>query len=296
MAGDSLTCAIGLMQPQRFAKSSIHMDNESRILAEGCSIYSNSVSRYGLRADGAAELKAQSICSTGGVLQFKPNSFSPKPLNDCPKIEDPLGDRSGPAYGGCNENGLVVTENTDLKPGVYCSGLTISGDANVTLLPGIYVIKDGPFTVADTASITGVGVSFYLTGDKSTFDFQNGTSIDLSAMETGALAGILLFEDRNVPYSFEFNPFDLYNLPEDVRLNKISSNNARNLLGTIYLSRSILLIDAEAEVADESAYTAIITGRLWLQKGPILSLNANFTETKVPVPNGLMGTEPILVK
>ncbi len=81
-----------------------------------------------------------------------------------------------------------------------------------------------------------------------------------------------------------------------MRLHKISSNNARNLLGTIYLSRSILLVDADAPVADASAYTAIITGRLWLQAGPTLTLNANYSKTTVPVPGGLMGTEPMLVK
>ncbi len=229
-------------------------------------------------------------------MQFRQNSFSPAPITDCPKIEDPLGDRAAPDYGGCTYDALVVTKNTDLKPGVYCNGLTISGNANVTLQNGLYVIKDGPLVVADTVSLTGNAVSFFLTGSKSTFDFQKDTTIDLAAMESGSLAGLLFYEDRDVPYSFNFNPFFLSKLPDDVRLHKISSNNARNLLGTIYLSRSILLVDADAPVADASAYTAIITGRLWLQAGPTLTLNADYTKTKVPVPNGLMGTEPILVK
>ena len=296
MAGDSLTCIIGLMQPEKFAQSSLHLDNDSRILAEGCSVYSNSVSRFGLRADGNAEMTAQSICSAGGIMQLRDNSFKPAPITDCPKIEDPLQDRATPVHGGCNHDNLIVTDNTDLKPGVYCNGLTISGSAKVTLQNGLYVIKDGPFTVTDNASLEGKAVSFFLTGEKSTFDFQKDTTIDLAAMESGSLAGLLFYEDRNVPYSFDFNPFFMSTLPEDVRIHKISSNNARNLLGTIYLSRSILLVNADAPVADASAYTAIITGRLWLQAGPTLTLNADYTKTKVPVPNGLMGTEPILIK
>lgn len=296
LAGDSLTCVIGLMQPQIRSKASIHIDNNAILKADGCSVYSNSISRYGLRADNKASMNAQSICSAGGVITFGKARFNPKPITDCPKIEDPLADRVAPAYGNCDYDGLVINTDTVLSPGVYCNGLTINSDATVIMNHGIYVIKDGPFIVTDQAAIKGEFVSFFLTGDKSIFEFHKGTTIDLTASQTGSLAGILFFEDRNVPYSFNFNPFDLNNLPPNVRLHRISSNNARNLLGTIYLSRSLFLIDSDAPVADASAYTAIITGRLWLQKGPILTLNAKYTDTTVPVPDGLIGTEPILIK
>ncbi len=79
-------------------------------------------------------------------------------------------------------------------------------------------------------------------------------------MTTGKLAGLLFYEDRNAPHSFNFNPFDLDNLPDDVRLHKISSNNAHNLLGTLYLKNSLLLVNANAPVADQSAYTADCCG------------------------------------
>jgi len=125
---------------------------------------------------------------------------------------------------------------------------------------------------------------------------QRDTKIDLAAAETGTTAGILFFEDRNVPHSFDFDPFKLNDIPDDVRVHKISSNNARNLLGTIYLSKSILLINSDAPVADNSAYTAIITGRLWLREGPTLTLNADYTDTKVPVPDGLISKRPRLYK
>jgi len=65
LAGESLTCIIGLMQPQRMAKSSIHLDNNAVVQANDCAVFSNSVSRYGLRADNASTLTAGSICSAG---------------------------------------------------------------------------------------------------------------------------------------------------------------------------------------------------------------------------------------
>ena len=297
LAGQSLTCIVGLMQPQRLAKSSIHLDDRSVVEATDCAVFSNSVSPYGLRADSSALMTAGSICSAGGVFTLGRKSkaqFSPSPITDCPKIEDPLLSRPAPSVSACKHTSLVVNTDTTLAPGVYCNGLTLSGNAKVKLSPGVYIIKDGPFVVRDTASLMGVNTTFFLTGEGSVLDFKADTTIDLAASETGPTAGILFFEDRNVPHSFDFNPFFLSRLPKNVRVHTISSNNARNLLGTLYLSKSILLINSDAPVADNSAYTAIITGRLWLQEGPTLTLNADFTNTRVPVPEGLMGTEPRL--
>lgn len=294
LAGDTLTCVVGLMPPQTFAKASIHMDNKSVLKADRCSVYSNSTSSAGLRADGNAQMNAQSICSAGGVIKFGTADFSPDPITDCPKIDDPLEDRMPPSYFGCSATNLAITEDTVLDAGVYCGGLTVSNNATVTLNPGVYVIKDGPLIVSDASSFTGTGVSFFLTGPDSIFDFQADTTIDLSATESGSMAGLLFFEDRNVPYSFSFNPFTMKSSSDDFRMHRISSNDARNLLGTIYLPRSVLLVDANAPVADASAYTAIVTGRLWLREGPTLTLNADLTKTTVPVPDGIMGTEPVL--
>lgn len=300
LAGKSVTCIIGLMQPERLAKSSIHIDNEGRIDAGDCSVYSNSVSRYGLRADANGEVTASFICSAGGVLNLafrRTTSFTPEPITDCPQIEDPLASRNPPLTGTCAHNDLAIESSAvSLAPGVYCGGLVVSGNSEITLSPGVYIIKDGPLHLLDQSSLRGTGVTFVLTGNDSTMKLGADTTVDLGAPETGPTAGILFFEDRNVSHSFDFNPFDLNNLPAAVRLHQISSNNARNLLGTIYLPRSILLVDANAPVANDSAYTALVVGRLWLQKGPILTINSDYASTAVPVPGGLIGKEPRLVE
>jgi len=98
LAGESLTCIIGLMEPQRLAKSSIHLDNNSVVEANDCAVFSNSTARAGLRADAASEMNAGSICSAGGVLELGDSQkFSPSPITDCPKITDPLLQRPAPS-------------------------------------------------------------------------------------------------------------------------------------------------------------------------------------------------------
>ena len=48
-----------------------------------------------------------------------------------------------------------------------------------------------------------------------------------------------------------------------------------------------LYVDADAPIADRSAYTAIIVSRLELFAGPHLVLNTDYSATDVPVPDGV---------
>ena len=44
--------------------------------------------------------------------------------------------------------------------------------------------------------LTGAGVSFYLAGQGAGFTINASGTVDLSAMTTGAYAGVLLMQDR----------------------------------------------------------------------------------------------------
>jgi len=114
-------------------------------------------------------------------------------------------------------------------------------------------------------------VGFYLVGT-SEIDLGYVASINLTAPKTGPLAGILFFEDRSAPL---------------LRKHTINSSDARNLLGTIYLSRGALSIGGIRPVADQSAYTVIVARGIQLEAGPNLVLNANYYATDIPVPAGV---------
>ena len=72
-----------------------------------------------------------------------------------------------------------------------------------------------------------------------------------------------------------------------MRIYRIISNNARLMLGTIYLPTGRLVIDATQPVADQSAYTVVVAQQVNLYEGPNLYLNANYDATSVPVPKGV---------
>lgn len=268
-------CLIGLEPAQNHA---VWLKTRAMLTARNCAVYSNSTSSQGLVGLNSSVLSAQVICSAGGKVGAKGN-FTPDPLTNCPQLRDPLVSRPAPYVGGCNQTNLVVAGiSTTLRPGVYCGGLRVTQGANVRLAPGEYIIKDGPLWVDGGASLSGSYVGFYLTGNAATINFTARSTISLSAPRDGALASLLFFEDRAAPVG---------------RRHLISSDDARMLLGTIYLPNGRLRVDANKPVADQSAYTIIVSRWMELDAGPNLVMNSTYGATDVPVPSaiGVVGTQ-----
>lgn len=268
-------CLIGLEAEKAHA---VWLKTRARLSAPGCAVYSNSTHAQGLAGLNFANLSAQVICSSGGKVGTKAN-FTPDPITNCPQLRDPLAARTAPHVGGCNQTDLVISgTTTTLRPGVYCGGLKITQGAHVRLAPGEYVMKDGPLWVDGGASLSGTYVGFYLTGGTSVIQFAARSTISLSAPRDGALASLLFFEDRASPIG---------------RRHLISSDDARMLLGTIYLPNGRLRVDANKPVADQSAYTIIVARWMELDAGPNLVMNARYGATDVPVPSaiGVVGTQ-----
>lgn len=264
-------CVLGL---DNQAAGTIELLSKARMTGQNCAVYSNSTSADGIMSKANSVISATMICSVGGSDGGKGN-FSPEPYTDCPVFEDPLASRAPPVIGSCTATRrLLLNETVTLQPGVYCGGITIKGRSVVTFAPGEFILKDGPLSVDDRSSITGEFVGFFLTGTNARIIFTRDTTITLSAPKSGSMAGLLFYESRAQTTSL---------------LHEINSDNARMLLGTIYLPRGELVIDANKPVADQSAYTAIVARMLKLHSGPNLVLNTNYDQTAIPVPEGIKG-------
>ena len=193
---------------------------------------------------------------------------------DCPSFEDPLRARPEPPVSGCTHKDPVEVEfDRQLSPGIYCGGLYIKKSARVTLRPGIYVMKDGPLVVTDSAELHSSGAAFYFTGNGADLLFDRDTTISIEAPTSGMLAGLLFFSSRRMA----------------TETYKILSNNARVLIGTIYLPNGRLLVETEQPVADKSAFTAVVADTIHLIGKPNLVLNTDYNLTSVPVPSGVKG-------
>jgi Flp pilus assembly protein TadG len=314
VSGGGYVCMIGL-DPK--APSTINMSDKARVTAEKCAIYSNSTNKASLKLHNLARLKAELVCVAGGVSGPESAVSPNKPITDCPALQDPLRDRPEPNVGllecdnilgkngllgkgllgnkgllgkdgdllgkdgilnggdlvGVLAPGLLVTGKTELEPGVYCGGLNIVG-GDVTLKPGTYILNNGGLVVANGGKLEGENVGFYLTGalGLSTIQFAPSSTISLTAPKTGDMAGMLFFEDRDVLFKFP---------------HVIASNNARKLVGTIYLPGNTLEIDSKNPIADQSDYTVIIARQFQLTDGPELVLNTDYENSPIPVPDGV---------
>ncbi len=297
--GTTNVCVVAL---EKEKDGAVKAESSARLIATKCSVLSNSTSSRGIAAGGLSQIRAALICSAGGAHGGTFN-FVPQALTDCPAFEDPLKDRLEPDVGACDHNNLVLgdashisgligvalttaissldgsDEDTligytryDLTPGVYCGGIVIRADADVHLEPGVYVIKDGPLEIELGGRLFGKSVGLFFTGDAAVFTFEPQSIVHLTAPAHGIMAGMLMMEDRGRAVTETYS---------------ILSSNARTLLGTIYLPTGRLQVDSLMPIADESAYTAIVTRYLHMSGSPQLVLNADYALTDVPVPDGI---------
>ena len=275
ISGKRKLCLLAL---EPAAQKAVSLDSNSMLTAQDCDVHSNSRSPSGVSTNGNARLTASLTCSAGGISG---RGVVGQKLTDCPAVPDPLASRPPPMVGACKETRLLLDNKGTLSlpflmsPGTYCGGIKIDGNSVVVFRPGVYVIKDGPLQIDSNSIVRGDHAGFYFVGTvKEPFVFRAAVnaSVDLTAPKDGPLAGIMFFEDRAAP---ALRPFEVF------------SNNARNLLGTLYIPRGRFVVNNTTALADRSAYTVIVANQIELNSHPNLTLNTNYHQSDVPVPKGL---------
>lgn len=180
------------------SESAFFVENGT-VIANGCAVRVNSDDSAALDVTSNGVMETVETCVKGGTRIL--GSVTPPPATGCPRVSDPLAGLAEPIVGGCDHTNMVLSApNTyNLSEGVYCGGLEIKGKAEVHLAPGVYIMKNGPFTVTGQADVQGSGITIFLTGTDAVADMGGSGAIDLSAPTTGDLAGMLIFEDRDNP-------------------------------------------------------------------------------------------------
>lgn len=276
VVGKPNICLLGLNEADA---GTISLEQQARVTGQNCAVYSNSEHTKGLKAKNSATLTASIICTRGGK-DGGPGNFTPSPLMDCPSFEDPLLSRPEPVADECDPAlPTVVSTSMSLDPGTYC-GLELQSGADVTLRDGVFIFKDKPLVVHDGAKLHAASSGLYFS-DQATFTFEPLSTISLSAPSDGPMAGLLVFVSRS---------------QQDFLQYKILSDDARVMVGTVYVPKGELIIDASNPIADHSAYTAVVADKVRLYGGPHLVLNTKYSDTDVPVPDGIRGAgQPVVL-
>jgi len=184
-------------------RGSLQIEKDAFLSAPGCSVQVNSNSPQAIMSTAIKPPEVKSICSAGGSDGNLPSNIK----GECEIIKDPYESLKAPATSACDYGPIslfsfasyaevMAVGETDkvLSPGTYCDGLHIY-DSSVTLLPGTYIIQNGPLTIGKNSSVQGEGITFVFKGDDSVLYTYDDIKIDLKAPSDGDYAGLLFFQD-----------------------------------------------------------------------------------------------------
>ena len=236
-------CIVAL---SKTATPGIEVKGSASIQAPSCSVWSNATSdASSITVAAAASISGGKVCAVGG------GSGTVKPMLEkyCEPALDPFAGRALSASAGCTYTNKVVTSDETLLPGVYCGGLTVKGNVSATFSPGLYTIQSGSLHFQGSPTINGNGVSFLL-GSGAFLDFQGNPTINISAMTTGALAGLVIASDPSTPAqtsSLQGN---------------VSLVLAAKLTGSIYLPNHTLSVGGSSDLIQNGPRDALIVGAL----------------------------------
>lgn len=188
----SNACVVAL---SKSASRAVDVTGNASMNLAGCDVASNSTAADALHVWGSGALKADCAVAVGGIANNGGLNLSTCPggMSGARDVEDPYEDLAtptpqGPCISTSSYNGASLT------PGYYCNGLSLKGSD--TLAPGVYYVAGGDFDVNGNATVTGSGVTIYLSG-ASRVTINGTASVQLSAPTSGTYSGILFFGDRS---------------------------------------------------------------------------------------------------
>lgn len=186
----SMASPICILALNPTAQKGISFSGSSSLKGPDCVVWSNSTAADSISSGPATRVEAARICAAGNTRMR--GSATPAPEAGCEPVPDPLANWQPPMVGSCSakpaEDGASTTASVRLYPGTYCGGMLIDG-SDVELQPGIYILKDGPFTIRGNTRVRGKGVGIYLAGD-ATLDLGGGAEVELVAPATGPMSGL----------------------------------------------------------------------------------------------------------
>jgi parallel beta-helix repeat protein len=162
----------------------------------------DSSSASAITASGNSHVSAGAINVVGHVQTSGSASLSPAPAMGASYVADPLAglpvpDSSNLLFRGpVNLNG---NHTQTIDPGIYTQ-ISVSGNAQLIMNCGIYVIGGGGFTVTGSGSVTGSGVMIYNAGASGSFGaltLSGNGNVNITPATTGTYAGILIFQSRD---------------------------------------------------------------------------------------------------
>jgi phosphodiesterase/alkaline phosphatase D-like protein len=153
--------------------------------------------------------------------------------NNEPPVADPFASLAAPPVPAVvrSTSTLNISSSVTLQPGLYIGGIRISGNAHVTLAPGLYYLQGGGLSVSGHATLTddGQGVMIYnaAAGGGDSISVGGQADVSLSGLTASQLAALGLTDARYVGLA-------IFQAPTATAALSVSGNGALNVTGTVY--------------------------------------------------------------
>lgn len=219
------------------ANSSVSVQGNSQLNLLNCNLYDNSSGGPALSVGGSASITANQVGVVGSVSGAASITATNGVRTGMRAVDDPYKNVTPASMPGCDNKNYTVNSSgktTSLAAGCYGGNITVNAGATLDLAPGVYYINGGTLSVAGNATLScslcvnGAGVTLVFTGSgKSwgTASFGSNANVTLTAPNSGPLAGIVMYGDRNMPTGTAFN---------------LTGGGTQTFNGAIYLPKAAL--------------------------------------------------------
>ncbi len=194
------TCVLAL---DKQSHGAVTFTGSTSAILIGCNVHSNSLANNSVIVAGSATVQTPCVSAAGRVSVTSGLTLDEcvAPYEHADQVDDPYADLPVPDLGqpckAQNSFGGAAGSVYSVTAGRFCGGLDIRRTVNMS--PGVYVVDGGVLSINSTASVTGNGVTFYLTGG-ATLSMNGGADVHLSAPSSGTYSGVLFFVGRNEAY------------------------------------------------------------------------------------------------
>ncbi len=303
---ENVICVLSLAPS---GEARISFSGRVKFNAPTCSVHANSTNPEAIWSSRGLVPTAKSFCATGGVS----GNYQPYGKGDCAPVADPYVYTQAPAAGPCINLGAIVDirsavntttkgaganpstskevgggnggggggsivenltgSNVSLPPGTYCGGLTVDGQ-NVTFLPGNHIMLDGPLTFRNGAEAVADDVTFVMKGESSTLNIVSGAYVKVTAPGTGALAGLVFFQDVHHGSS------DASAYPNGI--NYMASGGELNITGTAYFPTQTVEVAGQSVFGSNAPATSFIAYNVDFYGSPTINVSVDHQRAGLP--------------